>query len=139
MKRFRWLAVLAIAIVFAAAGPAVANASTISHTGVSPHATSFTNYILNGSSSNVGLGVIHVRDGNYTFGNYDEVLQVGTDTNLAFGWATTAGWYTGPGYCTQQLRSDDGGHSFTRQSPDLGPGQHFIGSNTIYIVNAYRC
>ena len=87
----------------------------------------------------VGLGVIHVRDGNYVHGQYDSVLGEGRDSFFSFGWTTTAGWYTGPGYCTRQWRSDHPGEVYRRQLPDLGPGQHFIGSQTSYQVEAYRC
>jgi hypothetical protein len=95
-------------------------------------AATTTNYIYN--DSDIGLGVIHVRDGSYTHGTYDVVLAPGTFTP----WTSTAGWYTGPGYCTEQYRSDDGA-PWTRQYPDLGPGQHFIGAHTSYIVYAYHC
>lgn len=102
-------------------------------------AATATNYIRNKTTGVFGLGVIHVRDGSYTHGTYDAVLPSGTYTDLYFGWTTTAGWYTGPGYCTYQYRNDDGGSVFTRQLPDLGPGQHFIGSNTSYLVYVYHC
>ena len=100
----------------------------------------YTNYIFNKSADNIGLGVIHVRDGNYTLGTHDAVLPWGTFSDWQFGWTTTAGWYTGPGYCTQQWRLDNSGTGpRTRQLPDLGPGQHFIGAHTVYEVRAYRC
>jgi hypothetical protein len=93
-----------------------------------------------GNQSSIGLGVIHVRDGSYARGEYDAVLGAGQWTDLAFGWSSTAGWYTGPGYCTAQWRSDTGiGGPYHRQLPDLGAGQHFIGGATSYIVVAYRC
>ncbi|SEF04028.1 hypothetical protein SAMN05216489_09857 [Streptomyces sp. 3213] len=100
-------------------------------------AASGTNYI--GNASGIGLGVMHIKDGVYTQGSYDAVLPANEWTNQAFGWANAAGWYTGPGYCTEQLRSDDGGVTWTRQLPDLGPGQHFIGSATDYDVLMYHC
>jgi hypothetical protein len=102
-------------------------------------AATASNYIGNGTGGGFGLGVIHVRDGSYTHGTYDAVLPSGAYTDLYFGWTSTAGWYTGPGYCTYQYRNDDGGSIFTRQLPDLGPGQHFIGSNTRYLVYVYQC
>jgi hypothetical protein len=50
--------------------------------------------------STVGLGVIHLKDGVYGQGQYDAILPNRQETNLYFGWAETAGWYTGPGFCT---------------------------------------
>lgn len=96
-----------------------------------------TNYI--GNASGIGLGVMHIHDGVYGQGLYDVVLPANEWTDQAFGWANAAGWYTGPGYCTEQLRSDDGGVTWTRQLPDLGSGQHFIGSTTDYDVVMYHC
>lgn len=103
---------------------------------VHPAVVSWTNFISNGWTG--GLGVIHVKDGAYTHGSYDALLPAHKDTVDAFEWSTTAGWYTGPGYCTLQLRSDNGG-AWVQQSPDLGSGQHFIGAYTSYIVVPYAC
>jgi len=97
-----------------------------------------TNWIQNTTPNATRLGVIHVRDGNYTYGTHDATLPSGSWSDLEFGWATTAGWYTGPGYCTRQFRSAEPFAMFTRQLPDLGPGQHFIGAHTFYKVEAYR-
>lgn len=102
-----------------------------------PAAATFTNFISNGW--NRAIGVIHVKDGSYTHGTYDAALPAGDDTFDTFGWSTTAGWYTGPGFCTAQLRSNDGGNTWSQQVPDLGSGQHFIGANTSYIVVPYNC
>jgi hypothetical protein len=107
-------------------------------TGPTAMAAVTTNYIANGTAG-VGLGVMHVRDGSYVHGSYDAVLPPGAYTDGYFGWTTTAGWFTGAGYCTYQYRNDDGGSVFTRQLPDLGAGQHFIGSRTRYLVYAYHC
>lgn len=96
-----------------------------------------TNYI--GNDSLLGLGVMHIQDGVYTQGSYDAVLPADSYTNGVFGWANAAGWYLGPGYCSAQLRSDDGGVTWHPQNPNLGPGQHFIGSTTDYVVAMYRC
>ncbi len=139
MSYLRRAAVAALSIaLLGMTSPAHASNDT-SPTRTSPQvvaAVAATNAIANQSS--IGIGVIHVRDGNYSHGNYDVVLPRGQWTDLAFGWASTAGWYTGPGYCTQQWRSDSIIGSYVRQLPDLGPGQHFIGSHTSYIVIAYR-
>ncbi|HJP77064.1 MAG TPA: hypothetical protein VJ914_22540 [Pseudonocardiaceae bacterium] len=97
----------------------------------------YTNFVSNAWTG--GLGVIHVQDGSYTYGTYDAVLPASDDTFDTFGWSTTAGWYNGPGRCSSMLRSDDGGNSWTQQFPDLGPGQHFIGAYTSYIVATYVC
>ncbi|WP_334626429.1 hypothetical protein [Micromonospora sp. CPCC 205539] len=94
------------------------------------------NYIYNEWGG--GLGVIHVRDGKYTHGTYDAVLPSGQWSDWYFGWANTAGWYTGANHCTVQYRSDGGGPWY-RQLPDLGPGQHFIGLQTSYAVTVYDC
>lgn len=92
-----------------------------------------------GNASGVGFGVIDDRDGQYNRGNYDEILGFELWTHEYYRWVTTAGWYTGPGYCTAQMRSDDRGATWYRQYPDLGAGQHFIGARTSYFVTAYRC
>ncbi|MBG0563858.1 hypothetical protein [Actinoplanes aureus] len=94
-----------------------------------------TNFIYNEPEANLPFGVIHLRDYNYAKGNYDIALPPGEST-LQW-WGTTAGWYTAPGYCTQQYRSDHGG-PFHRQTPDLGPGIHYIGAYTTYAVYMYR-
>jgi hypothetical protein len=146
MKRILRLVLLTLLVVFAVAAPAVASASANSQdTAVAaarsarastPHLAASTNYIFNNST--IGIGVIHLHDGSYTHGTYDVILQPGGSSDLDFGWATTAGWYTGPGYCTEQWRSSDE-VNFVRQTPDLGSGQHFIGASTSYIVLAYHC
>lgn len=96
-----------------------------------------TNSIRN--ASEVGFGVIDDRDGSYVHGQYDAILRFELWTHEYFRWITTAGWYTGPGYCTVQLRSEDRGATWESQDPPLGQGQHFIGARTSYIVTAYRC
>jgi hypothetical protein len=101
-------------------------------------AAGYTNFVSNAWEGG-GLGVIHVKDGSYTHGTYDALLPSSDDTFDTFGWTTTAGWYTGPGRCTAQLRSDDRGATWTQQVPDLGTGQHFIGGLTSYIVVTYDC
>lgn len=102
-----------------------------------PQAAAAGNYI--GNASDIGIGVMHIQDGVYTQGSYDVILPVNAWTDQAFGWANAAGWYNGPGMCSEQLRSDDGGSTWYRQTPDLGPGQHFIGLGTDYDVYQYSC
>ena len=162
MKQLNRLALLAVPVLVALGLAGVANAapakpdtSTVSdsrsaaltraesiamHPAMHP-AAGYTNFIANpGDSAWSGnLGVIHLKDGSYTHGTYDALLPIGDDTYDYFGWSTTSGWYTGPGYCTIQFRSDDGGSTWTRQVPDLGPGQHFIGGGTSYLVYPYPC
>jgi hypothetical protein len=115
--------------------------ATVDPQGVSPTmppaAAGFTNFISNAWTGG-NLGVIHVKDGSYTHGTYDAPLPPLDDTFDTLGWSTTAGWYTGPGFCTAQLRSDDGGNTFVQQD-NLGSGQHFIGANTSYIVRPFKC
>ncbi|GAA5183544.1 hypothetical protein GCM10023322_23070 [Rugosimonospora acidiphila] len=98
-----------------------------------------SNYILN-CTYEFGLGVMHLKDNAYTHGTYDAALPgEGAATDTYFGWQNAAGWYNGPGYCTSQARSDDGGRTWRWQEPDLGPGQHFIGGATDYQVFSYKC
>lgn len=147
MKRLMRLIFLTLPVALALAVPTVASASANpqdaavaaaqSARASAPHLAASTNYIFN-ETSNLGIGVIHQKDGSYTHGTYDAVLQPNGSTDLNFGWTTTAGWYTGPGYCTAQWRSSDE-VNFVRQTPDLGAGQHFIGASTSYIVLMYHC
>jgi hypothetical protein len=128
--------------VLALSTTTVASASTgfdaSETTGAHPAAATATttNFIWNVSA--IGIGAIHVHDGNYTHGAYDALLSSGASTDLEFNWASAAGWYTGPGYCTALQRSDDLGLHWSHQDP-LGPGQWFIGAHTSYMVSAYRC
>jgi hypothetical protein len=94
------------------------------------------NFILNDPQSQVAVGVIHLKDYNYGHGTYDVTIAANIST-FDVGWQETAGWYTGPNYCTQQYRSDFGG-PFHRQEPDLGPGIHYIGPDTSYDIYVYR-
>jgi hypothetical protein len=57
------------------------------------------NYIEN--TGTIGLGVIHIFDGDYTRGNYDVILQPGDRSDQAFPWSQTQGYYIGPGYCVR--------------------------------------
>jgi photosystem II stability/assembly factor-like uncharacterized protein len=145
MKYLRALG-LALPAVLALAVLSVANVSTNSTASTARLADWECNTHYNGSTYNyilncntIGLGVIHVKDNNYTHGTYDAVLDgyAGT-TDVLFGWQSVAGWYLGAGYCSSQYRSDDGGRTWKRQTPDLGPGQHFIG-DTDYQVVMYHC
>jgi hypothetical protein len=127
------LFVVAPCAVLAIAVPAAANAST----SVRPHSVGSTNYVDN-QTPGIDLGVLHTTEGPHMFGNYDALLPPAESTDLYLGWTTTAGWYIGPGYCTEQWRSEDE-VNFVRQLPDLGSGQHFIGTHTSYLVTAYHC
>ncbi|WP_163568784.1 right-handed parallel beta-helix repeat-containing protein [Fodinicola feengrottensis] len=114
----------------AASGFVIATASPAS-AGIAA-TTSATNTIINGTTINIG--VIHVKDGSYAHGQYDVALPPDDDTAGNLGWSTTAGWYTGPGYCTVQYRWDANYPIWRVQKPDLGPGQHFIGPDTSYQI-----
>jgi hypothetical protein len=50
------------------------------------------------NNSDLGLGVIHLADGNYGHGAYDVALPAHEDTYHSFGWAEAAGVYVGGGY-----------------------------------------
>jgi hypothetical protein len=106
-----------------------------------------TNTIYN--YSDVGLGIIQYWDGNYYAGHYDRVLppQVRNLNGSVryvensydyFGWYTTAGFYIGPGYCADLYRHDFGLSGPWQYQGRIGPGEHPIGSNTSYRVNAFR-
>ena len=97
---------------------------------------SFSNYIEN-DGFDLAIGVIQKRDGVYTHGNYDAALSPQWNTYAQFTWSSAAGWWTAPGYCTWQYRSNDA-VNWTRQKPDLGPGWHWIGSTTFYALMVYQ-
>ncbi|MCG5468901.1 hypothetical protein LADH09A_002801 [Micromonospora sp. LAH09] len=85
--------------------------------------------------SNLRLGIIHVRDGNYTRGTYDTLLDHLHRSNEY--WDNTAGYYIGPGYCAEEWRLDNTGiFDYLR---DVGAGQHFISTTQTYAIIAYRC
>jgi hypothetical protein len=119
--------------------------SAVKYLTAHPASVTSTNFIQNSAALGFtgGLGVIHVYRGagsNYAHGLYDAVLPASYYSDVYFGWTTTSGWYTGPGYCTVQYRADRiSEHQWVRQSPDLGSGQHFIGGGTYYIVEPYAC
>lgn len=94
------------------------------------------NYIMNSSTiSNLRLGIIHVKDGNYTHGTYDTLLNRLHRSNEY--WSNTAGYYIGPGYCAQEWRLDNTGtFDYLR---DVPAGQHFISTTQTYAIVAYRC
>lgn len=134
MKLAKRLAVMAVAVISALSIPVGATASPSAPDG---HARPLQANAIYNMSTGYGLGVIHIQDGAYTYGNYDAILPPQSWSDVQFMWITTAGWYTGPGYCTRQWRSTDG-QTWTPQYPDLGPGQHFIGLSTYYRVEAYQ-
>ncbi|MCO1593718.1 hypothetical protein M8C17_00870 [Micromonospora sp. RHAY321] len=115
----------------AAAGAALGMAAAT--LAVAAPASAASNYILN--ASNIGVGVIHVRDGNYTRGNYDTVLAAGHRTSEF--WANAAGYYIGPGYCGYEWILTGGSWLLTDDSVD--PGQHFISTTQTIRVVAERC
>lgn len=159
MKQFKRLALLAVSVVatlglsgVANAAPAKPDASNVatSQAAALARAESMmaspvvpaavgpcgdnSNLISNGGS--ISLGVI--RPGSTTK-TYDALLPADGDScHAPLNWHNVGGWYVGTGYCTVQLRSDDGGVSYRRQLPDLGPGQHRISTATSYIVRPYK-
>ncbi|WP_433309392.1 hypothetical protein ACQP0U_20510 [Micromonospora sp. CA-269861] len=100
---------------------------------VASPASAASNYIYN--SSNLGLGVIHNRDGKYTLGNYDTVLAAGRRTTDF--WANAAGYYIGPGYCGFEWTLTGGSWLLTDDS--LDPGQHYIPTTVTVQVSPVRC
>ena len=72
----------------------------------SPGTTALVSYIYNGTS--VPLGVIYARDGNYKYGNYDEILPAYSRTDGSpLYWNQVDGVYIGPGYCAEMYRWDN--------------------------------
>lgn len=136
MKPFKWLALLAVPVVTTLGLSSGANAAPAKTDAPIPTVNTVcsnpTNEIFNISS--IGLGVFPVGS---TTQNYTNVLPAGGVT-CQLGYTTAGGWYNGPGYCSEQWRWDNGGPGWVRQSPDLGQGQHRIGSTTSYQVKAYQ-
>ncbi|MDR7274713.1 hypothetical protein [Catenuloplanes atrovinosus] len=153
MTRIRRLTLLVLPLALsifvaspASAAPAKATAASLAraalHRSVAAAPPNLPSYVTNsvGNSSIIAVGVIGQKDGVYKVpGKYDERLQPQMWSHSQFGWNTTGGWYTGPGYCTAQMRSDDHGKTWRDQLPDLGPGVHLIGPNTSYALYAYPC
>ncbi len=121
---------LAVVLLSVAAGLVVVPAA--GQAGPPPPEANF----IGNNSPTIGLGVIHVRDGNYTNGTYDTVLRPGQRTSDF--WATVAGYYIGTGYCAMVWIEDfDPG---TIDYPTyVGAGQHFIPLSRSVWVKAYRC
>ncbi|MFG1920266.1 hypothetical protein [Micromonospora sp. NPDC048898] len=113
----------------AAVGAALGMAATLA---VSAPAAAASNYIHN--VSNLGLGVIHVQDGNYTHGNYDVVLPKGQKTTIY--WANAAGYYIGPGYCAYVWELTGG--SWVLTNDNVRPGQHYISTTRTIKVDVER-
>lgn len=85
LKRLTAVATAAVATIALAASPA--------------KATDGNNYVFNAGAIG-SIGVIHIYDGVYTFGNYDQLLPQGKKSNDWFyTWYRTEGVYIGPGYC----------------------------------------
>ncbi|GIE76509.1 hypothetical protein Aph02nite_24590 [Actinoplanes philippinensis] len=86
-----------VAAVAAAAMTAVALAATPAH------ATDGNNYIWNIGAGD--LGVMHLLDGVYTHGNYDQLLPQYQKTNSYFPtWKYSEGYYIGAGYCAWEWK-----------------------------------
>ncbi|MEH0932136.1 hypothetical protein [Micromonospora sp. CPCC 205558] len=113
-----------------AVGAALSTAATL---GVATPASAASNYIHN--ATNLGLGVIHVQDGNYTHGNYDVILPAGRKTTDF--WPTAAGYYIGPGYCGYEWTLTGG--SWLLTNDNVAPGKHFIPTTRTIQVRVERC
>ncbi|MCG5435373.1 hypothetical protein [Micromonospora foliorum] len=99
---------------------------------VAAPASAASNDILNGSK--IGVGVIHVRDGNYTRGNYDTVLAAGHRTSEF--WANAAATTSVPATAVTNGPSPAGSWLLTDDS--LDPGQHYIPTTETIQVPAAR-
>ncbi|MGW5560553.1 hypothetical protein ACWER9_25435 [Micromonospora sp. NPDC003944] len=111
-------------------GAALSTAATLA---VATPASAASNYILN--ASNLGLGVIHVQDGNYTHGNYDTILPANRSTTDF--WANAAGYYIGSGYCGWVWTLSGGDWLLT--DDNVRPGKHFIPTTRTIRVDVRRC
>ena len=146
MKHLKRLAVFALPIVLALSGPTPVKAAPAHYTTSQvlamfqlaeyPALPSYvTNTIGNrGGTGSVAIGVFP-RGSSAT---YTHLVRPDGYSHRDLGWNAVGGWYTGPGYCTYQLRSDNKGQTWDWQKPDLGEGRHAIGATTSYIVSAYR-
>jgi hypothetical protein len=86
---------------------------------------------------NVGIGAIHVLDGNCTHTNYDAILSAGQDTYHALGWGTVEGVYIGSGYGAQVYLKDSSGGLHRTPADMTGPTTwQFSGGN--YVLRPYR-
>ena len=56
------------------------------------------NSVYNGGAYG-SIGIMHLFDGNYTHGNYDQLLPENTYSDDVYPWSFTEGVYIGPGYC----------------------------------------
>lgn len=145
MKHLKRIAALALPIALALSVPAPAAAAPTVYTAAQVQAmfqlrdgVVLPDYVANSIGNRMGTGSVAIgvfpRNSN---ANYTQRLQPGDYTHSAFGWTKVGGWYTGPGYCTYQMRSDDKGRSWRYQKPDLGAGRHPIGATTSYLISAY--
>jgi hypothetical protein len=137
MKRILQLtltALLAVAVMGGLASPATA------HTG--HYAYAVLNGQVNTSLPNTAFGVISRHDGSYVTGSYDAVLQATQSTRSDLGWASTAGYYIGVGFC---MREYDHNYTYIRtiSRADTGPsGQRWwpeLSVNRTYILSQTGC
>ena len=116
------VAVLASAAAFTA-GPAHANDEG-------------TNSVHNVGSYG-SIGIMHLFDGNYTRGNYDQLLPEDRWSDDVYPWSFTEGVYIGPGYCAIMSSSFDGTSRWG--TSDLIKGPIKFKTDRIYFwkVNAF--
>ncbi len=122
-------------VVKRVAAAAVVTATSLALSAAPAHAA--TNTIYNGGS--VGVGVMHLWDGVYGNGAYDQVLPAGWNTLAYFSWSIAEGFYVGSGYCSQVWRRPDLDSDWTRAGSDVhGPKQYQVNPAYYWKVVAYR-
>lgn len=67
--------------------------------------------------SSVGVGVIHLADGQCTHGLYDAILPPGENTRSYFDWGRVAGVYIGSGY--RYVKTSVSGYTEYGAGPDV--------------------
>ncbi|GAA4606501.1 hypothetical protein BJY16_005863 [Actinoplanes octamycinicus] len=95
------------------------------------------NYVYNGSS--LGLGVMHLFDGHYGSGKYDQVLPAYQRSDVRFPtWSTTEGVYIGPGYCAQISVRWNANLEWNRNPDIRGPIQLYTDPGYYWKVVQYK-
>jgi hypothetical protein len=116
------------------AAAAAVTATALALSAVPAHAA--TNTIYNAGT--VGVGVMHLWDGVYGNGSYDQVLPGGWNTLAYFSWSIAEGFYIGSGYCAQVSRRPSLDAAWTRLSDVHGPIQYQVNPAYYIKVVAYR-
>ena len=114
------LAVLALAVVTAVSLSVPASGSSQS---VAPAVDSY----LYNDRHNPGVGVIHVWDGDYTYGQYDAVLPPDRRTDgTPLHWTQVEGFYIGAGYCGRLWIFNSISNNWREDPRVYWPGQHHL-------------